>query len=250
MASDVPNRESDLNSVKPSKLWPRQGSQLVRVVIKERAQAASERAFEPAGNLLLRADWLNFSKETRFRTLASDLHLRQLDIGAVSVCVCSRSAFQGDYLRSSTVTTRTPKSARSRLLPFKRPYALSQPAQVAERAVNKSPSGRAALASSATAFQVAPMALPEIGSEVARRFLDRLEAHPHFQARSQWIHPDFQDGTLRLDGCLPTFYLKQIVQMIAHRTPGVRRVLNHIEVRDCLQGNCALESWQVTTAEA
>lgn len=64
------------------------------------------------------------------------------------------------------------------------------------------------------------------------RFLERLEAHPHFRGRSQWIRPSFRHGVLRLNGCLPNFYLKQIVQVLARELPEVRRVVNRIEVRD------------------
>jgi hypothetical protein len=44
------------------------------------------------------------------------------------------------------------------------------------------------------------------------------------------IRCEFQDETLRLSGCLPSFYLKQVAQDAVARVAGVRAILNEIEV--------------------
>lgn len=148
------------------------------------------------------------------------------------------------------MTTRTPSPPRSYHRQARTSHSPAHLTPSGEGNLGGRPSGRAEFPCLSSANPLTSPPLPEVGSEVAGRFLDRLEAHPHFTARSRWVRPTFQDGTLRLSGCLPTFYLKQIVQTIAHRTPGVRRVLNQIEVRDCLQGDGAVESWQLDVADA
>lgn len=68
--------------------------------------------------------------------------------------------------------------------------------------------------------------------ETLATFRERMEKHPHFRGRSQWIQPQFRQGVLRLSGCLPNYYLKQLVQTVARDLPNVRRVVNRIEVRN------------------
>jgi len=42
----------------------------------------------------------------------------------------------------------------------------------------------------------------------------------------------FQDGVLTLAGCVPTFYLKQILQTLLKNIDGVSRIDNQVEVVD------------------
>ena len=44
------------------------------------------------------------------------------------------------------------------------------------------------------------------------------------------IRCEFEDGTLRLSGCLPSHYLKQLAQDAVSQVTGVRAILNEIEV--------------------
>ncbi|MFM7565102.1 MAG: BON domain-containing protein [Planctomycetota bacterium] len=60
-------------------------------------------------------------------------------------------------------------------------------------------------------------------------------------------YSEFHDGVLRLNGCLPSFYLKQQVQSLAHRMPGVTRVVNRIDVRDAISRDGELETWWIGT---
>lgn len=78
---------------------------------------------------------------------------------------------------------------------------------------------------------------------VATAFQRQLEKHPQFRGRGRLVSSEFHDGVLRLSGCLPSFYLKQQVQALAHRTPGVTRVVNRIDVRDAISRDGELETW-------
>lgn len=81
--------------------------------------------------------------------------------------------------------------------------------------------------------------------DVAIAFQRQLEKHPQFRGRGRLVSSEFHDGVLRLSGCLPSFYLKQQVQALAHRTPGVTRVVNRIDVRDAIGRDSELETWWI-----
>lgn len=59
---------------------------------------------------------------------------------------------------------------------------------------------------------------------------EQLGRHPHFRGRLDALSFDQRGRTLYLHGQLPTFYLKQLVQEIVRRLPGVQRVENEIDV--------------------
>ena len=61
-----------------------------------------------------------------------------------------------------------------------------------------------------------------------------LERHPHFRGRSDWVKCTCNNGQLVLEGLLPTYYLKQLVQEILRNHSGVTRVDNRIEVANPL----------------
>ena len=44
------------------------------------------------------------------------------------------------------------------------------------------------------------------------------------------VHCDFQNGVLRLNGSVSSFYLKQLVQALVKHIPGVERVDNRVSV--------------------
>jgi hypothetical protein len=64
-------------------------------------------------------------------------------------------------------------------------------------------------------------------SAVARQ---QLERHPHFRGRVNALTIDQHGKTLYLAGQLPTFYLKQLVQEVVRRLPGVQNIHNEIDV--------------------
>jgi osmotically-inducible protein OsmY len=86
----------------------------------------------------------------------------------------------------------------------------------------------------------------ESANQVEAAFRRELGRHPHFRGRCDWVQARFAQGTLRLGGTLPTFYLKQLAQAIAHRLPSVVRVVNRIEVHNLVSGNLRLETWKVS----
>jgi len=118
---------------------------------------------------------------------------------------------------------------------------------------------RSSVATSTVATSTVAVALPaaevqanlepphpsDLAGEVEQLFHQELDRHPHFRGRSEWIQARFRQGTLRLEGTLPTFYLKQVAQTVAHRVPAVSRVVNRIEVRDGVSSNPRLETWKV-----
>jgi|GEM_PF-4854402 len=83
--------------------------------------------------------------------------------------------------------------------------------------------------------------------DVAMVFQQQLANHPQFRGRGRLVYSEFLDGVLRLNGCLPSFYLKQQVQALAHRMPGVTRVVNRIDVRDAISRDGELETWWIGT---
>lgn len=58
----------------------------------------------------------------------------------------------------------------------------------------------------------------------------QLENHPHFRGRLESLSINQRGRTLYLSGQLPTFYLKQLVQEILRRLPGVNGIRNEIVV--------------------
>ena len=64
----------------------------------------------------------------------------------------------------------------------------------------------------------------EIGHEVEARF----RRAGYLALRD--VACDVRAGTVRLQGHLPTYYLKQVAQQVAGEVEGVRAVLNQIEV--------------------
>ena len=56
----------------------------------------------------------------------------------------------------------------------------------------------------------------------------KLGASPHRLRRS--VSCRFADGVLRLDGMVPSFYLKQVAQALMQGIDGVRRVENALVV--------------------
>lgn len=57
-----------------------------------------------------------------------------------------------------------------------------------------------------------------------------LENHPHFRGRSQCVNCCCSDDCLYLEGALPTWYLKQSAQEALGNLPGIKRIVNLIQV--------------------
>jgi hypothetical protein len=65
--------------------------------------------------------------------------------------------------------------------------------------------------------------------EIARRF---LASHVHFHGRADNFTFEFNEhsGVLTVQGVVPTYYLKQLVQNVLKKLHGVTRVDNQIQV--------------------
>ena len=59
-----------------------------------------------------------------------------------------------------------------------------------------------------------------------------LHQHPHFHGRTCWVKVHFEptDRSLRLEGCLPSFYLKQLAQEALRDLKGIERIDNRISI--------------------
>jgi hypothetical protein len=65
---------------------------------------------------------------------------------------------------------------------------------------------------------------------VLQRVKGRLSQSCHFTRHWREIECDFREGILTLRGCVPSFYLKQVLQSILKDVPGVRRIDNRVDV--------------------
>ena len=60
--------------------------------------------------------------------------------------------------------------------------------------------------------------------DVVQQAQELVAHNPYFHGRSQLFKFDFVDGVLVVDGRVPTFYLKQLLQHTVQQMSGVRRV--------------------------
>jgi osmotically-inducible protein OsmY len=63
---------------------------------------------------------------------------------------------------------------------------------------------------------------------LARRIEDRLRRSGYLALRE--VACDTRGGVVRLRGCLPSYYLKQIAQATVSEVEGVRQIINRIKV--------------------
>jgi hypothetical protein len=66
--------------------------------------------------------------------------------------------------------------------------------------------------------------------EIARRATLHLAQHAIFCCRVECLEIDCRGGKLYVDGKLPSFYLKQVLQTILRDVPGVRQIYNRVSV--------------------
>jgi hypothetical protein len=65
---------------------------------------------------------------------------------------------------------------------------------------------------------------------VLQRVKGRLSQSCHFTRHWREIECGYCQGVLTLRGCVPSFYLKQVLQSILKDVPGVRRIDNRVDV--------------------
>jgi hypothetical protein len=73
---------------------------------------------------------------------------------------------------------------------------------------------------------------PHDQAEAARR---RLHRQPYLTLRN--VSCSWQEGILHLNGCLPNYHLKQVASAAVKGLPGVRCVVNEIEVVAATRGH-------------
>jgi hypothetical protein len=67
-------------------------------------------------------------------------------------------------------------------------------------------------------------------SSVARRARDMIARHAHFRGRADTFEFECNANVLVIRGCVPTFYLKQLLQEALKQLDGVHRIDNRVDV--------------------
>lgn len=75
-----------------------------------------------------------------------------------------------------------------------------------------------------------------IRSQLTNRARDVLEESPLFRGRSNLICIKELDGQLVLEGRLPSYYLKQMLQTVLRDIEGVRQIDNRVTVDWPIEG--------------
>ncbi|MFW6170110.1 MAG: BON domain-containing protein [Planctomycetota bacterium] len=69
------------------------------------------------------------------------------------------------------------------------------------------------------------------GADDVLNRVKRALAHScHFTRHWREIAIDYEDGVVTLRGTVPSFYLKQVLQSIVKKVPGVDRIDNRVDV--------------------
>ena len=69
-----------------------------------------------------------------------------------------------------------------------------------------------------------------VSEDVLRRVKGTLSRSCHFTRHWREISCNYNAGILTLRGCVPSFYLKQVLQSILKDVPGVERIDNRVDV--------------------
>jgi osmotically-inducible protein OsmY len=72
--------------------------------------------------------------------------------------------------------------------------------------------------------------MDSLSTGLASQARARLEQHPHFRGRTAVIAIQTSGDTLVLSGCLPSHYLKQLLQEALKAVPGVAAIDNQVNV--------------------
>ena len=62
---------------------------------------------------------------------------------------------------------------------------------------------------------------------------DLVASHGHFRGRADRFEFVHCDGVLVVQGSVPSFYLKQVLQCVLKNISGVRRIVNQVDVICC-----------------
>jgi len=69
--------------------------------------------------------------------------------------------------------------------------------------------------------------------DVRQRACDVVAQHSHFHGRAGSFQFVQRDDTLVVRGCVPSFYLKQVLQTVLKEVDGVRSIDNQVDVVAC-----------------
>ena len=69
-----------------------------------------------------------------------------------------------------------------------------------------------------------------LGNKIKDAARQTLEQNELFRGRSGLIRIDEQDGVLTLEGRLPSYYLKQMLQTVLRDVDGVKKIENRVAV--------------------
>ncbi|HMP79954.1 MAG TPA: BON domain-containing protein [Pirellulaceae bacterium] len=83
-----------------------------------------------------------------------------------------------------------------------------------------------------------------LDQRVLSEFQNALEKDTHFCGRRELIRVRVRRGVLRLSGVLPTYFLKQLVQCIARRVRGIKRIVNRIGVFEPADAQALSAIWR------
>jgi hypothetical protein len=75
--------------------------------------------------------------------------------------------------------------------------------------------------------------IDEVGAapeDILGRVHGRLSQSCHFSRHWREISCSFRDGVLTLRGCVPSFYLKQVLQSMLMDIDGIERIDNRVDV--------------------
>jgi osmotically-inducible protein OsmY len=67
-------------------------------------------------------------------------------------------------------------------------------------------------------------------AEIEEQAYRIIDSHQHFHRRADRFVFECEDGVLSVRGCVPSFYLKQVLQNTLQLVPGVRAVDNRVTV--------------------
>lgn len=101
---------------------------------------------------------------------------------------------------------------------------------VASKIVGEPVRGPVALAASSEILGTAPNVADLPNTELVVLVRSGLEQHPHFRGRASLLVIELVDQTIVVSGCLPSYYLKQLLQEAIRGVPGVVEIDNHVLV--------------------
>ena len=73
-----------------------------------------------------------------------------------------------------------------------------------------------------------------VPTPVEMRILELLESHIRFRGKTRFVRCRVDGKRLRLDGYLPSFFLKQLMQEALRKIPGIEQIDNRIVVEPAM----------------